>query len=296
MLRTALVAVLMGALLSGCGIRIVKYEFTDDHTVAEKYTSVRVRTGFGKVSIRYVPGLSETKIHRTVQHAKDNKPSGVSYRIEGSTLVLDDCGDHCSISYEVQVPSADITVESPDSGSGDTVIEGVAAVDYKVGSGRFEAYDIAGNVQIDNGSGDITVRDIRGDVKSHGGSGRFEASRVKGSVTADMGSGDIELDQVQGKMLVKTGAGRITGRTLDNDVTADASSGDVDLTFVSARTARVTTGSGDITLRVPAAGGPYKVTGGSRTRDRKIDVPTDPSAKYELKLDAGSGDVRVTAV
>lgn len=295
MLRTALVAVLMGALLSGCGIRIVKYEFTDDHTVAEKYTSVRVRTGSGDVAIRYVPG-TETKIHRKVEHAKDNKPSGVSYRIEGSTLVLDDCGDHCSISYDVQVPSADITVESPDSGSGNVVIEGVAAVDYKVGSGKFEAYNIGGNVQVDNGSGDIYVRDVKGDVKSHDGSGRFGASRVKGSVTADLGSGDIELDQVQGKMLVKTGSGRITGRTLDNDVTADADSGDVDLNFVSARTVRVNTGSGDITLRVPTTGGPYKVTGGSRSHDRKIDVPTDPSAKYELKLDAGSGSVKVTAV
>ncbi|MDT7790540.1 MAG: hypothetical protein QOF58_8959 [Pseudonocardiales bacterium] len=295
MLRTALVAVLVGALLSGCGIRIMKYEFIDDHTVAEKYTSVRVRAGSGDVAIRYVQGLNETKIHRRVEHAKDNKPTGVAHRIEGNTLVLDDCGNNCSINYEVQVPSADITVESPDSGSGDAVIEGVAAVDYKVGSGKFEAFDIGGNVQIDNGSGDIYVRDVKGDVKAHSGSGRFEASRVKGSVTAELGSGDIELDQVQGKMLVHTGTGRITGTTLDNDVTATADSGDVELTFVSARTVRADSGSGDITLRVPGSG-PYKVTGDSGSGRRKIDVPTDPSATNELKLDAGSGDIKVTAV
>ncbi|MEV6240660.1 DUF4097 family beta strand repeat-containing protein [Lentzea sp. NPDC051838] len=296
MLRTALVAVLMGALLSGCGIRIMKYEFTDDHTVAEKYTSVRVRTGSGDVAIRYVQGISETKIHRRVEHAKDNKPAGVAHRIEGTALVLGDCGNNCSINYDVQVPYADITVESPDNGSGDAVIEGVAAVDYKIGSGKFEAFNIAGNVQVDNGSGNVYVRDIKGDVKAHSGSGKFEASRVKGSVTADLGSGDIDLDQVEGKMLLHTGSGNITGTTLDNDVTASADSGDVEMTFVSARTVRADSGSGDITLRVPGAGGPYKVTGDTGSGDRKIDVPTDPAAKFELKLDAGSGNIKVTAV
>jgi DUF4097 and DUF4098 domain-containing protein YvlB len=296
MLRTALVAVLMGALLSGCGIRIQKYEFTDDFAVAEKYTSVRVRTGSGNVAIRYVQGSTETKIHRRVEHAKNNKPAGATHRIEGSTLVLDDCGNHCSANYEVQVPFADITVESPDNGSGDATIEGVAAIDYKIGSGKFEAINIAGNVQVDNGSGDIYLQDVRGDVRAHGGSGTFEASRIKGSVTADLGSGNIVLDQVQGKMLVNTGSGNIVGRGLDNDVTADASSGDVDMTFVSARSVRLDSGSGDITVRMPAAGGPYKVTGGSENHDRRIEVPTDPAAKYELKLTAGSGDVTVLAV
>ncbi|MEU0877634.1 DUF4097 family beta strand repeat-containing protein [Lentzea sp. NPDC005914] len=296
MLRTALVAVLMGALLSGCGIRIMKYEFTDDHTVAEKFTSVQVRTGSGDVAIRYVPGSNETKIHRTVEHAKDNKPSGVSHRIEGSALVLGDCGNNCSINYEVQVPWADITIAGPDVGSGNAVFEGLAAVDYHIGSGKFEARDIAGNVQVSSGSGDISVRDISGDVKGHGGSGKFEAFRVKGSVTTDLGSGNITMDQVQGKVLVTTGSGRINGTALDNDVTANADSGDVELTFASAHTARVNTGSGDITLRVPGSGGPYKVTGDLGNDNRKIDVPTDPAAKFELRLSADSGDVKVLAV
>jgi hypothetical protein len=293
MLRTALVAVLMGALLSGCGIRIMKYEFADDHTVANGYTSVRVRAGSGNVAIRHVQGINETKIHRVVKHAKDNKPTSVSHRVEGDTLVLDDCGDNCSIDYQVQVPSADITVQG-DVGSGDAAIEGLKSVDYKTGSGKIEVQDIAGNVQAVSGSGDIYVRDIVGEVKSHTGSGKFEAFRVKGSVTADLGSGNITLDQLSGKVLVTTGSGNIDGRSIDNDVTADASSGNVELTFVTPRTARVNSGSGNITVRVP--GGPYKVTGESGSGDRRISVPTDPAARFELKLDADSGNVKVLAV
>ena len=288
-------ALLVGAVLTACGIRIVKYEFSDDHTVAQAFTSVRVRTGSGDVSIRHVQGLSETKIHRRVGHEKNNRPTGIAHRVEGNTLVLDDCGDDCDINYDVQVPSADITVQG-DVGSGDATIEGLASVDYKASSGKFRAWNIAGNVQITAGSGDIEVRDVTGDVKAIASSGRFTASRVKGGVTADLGSGDIRLDQLQGKTLVTTGSGDINGSALDNDLTAEARSGDVDLNFVSARTVRVDSTSGNLTVRVPASSGPYRVTAESGSGDRRVDVQNDPAAKYELKLTASSGDVKVLAV
>ncbi|NKE55610.1 DUF4097 domain-containing protein [Lentzea sp. PSKA42] len=275
MLRTALVALLVGAVLSACGIRIMKYEFQDDHVVAEKFTSVRARTGSGNVSIRFQQGLTETKIHRRVEHEKNNKPTGLSHRVEGTSLVLDTCGNDCTVNYEILVPSADITLLG-DVGSGDLTAEGLASVEYKTGSGR------------------IVVRDIPGDVKATAGSGDFEATRVGGAVTADLHSGRISLDAVKGKMLVSTSSGDIDGIALDNEVIADASSGRVELTFSSARSVRVDTGSGDVTVRVP--GGPYKVNGSSGNGDRTINVPTDPSASLELRLSTGSGDVKVLGI
>jgi len=277
MMRTALVALLVGAVLTACGIRIVMYEFEDDHVVAETFTSVRVRTGSGNIAIRYQHGLTETKIHRKVEHAKDSRPTGVSHRIEGSALVLETCGSHCTIDYEIAVPSSSITVRGENVGSGDATIEGLAAVDYQARSG------------------DITVRDIAGDVKLSTGSGTFRATAVKGTVTANLGSGDVFLDQLNGKVLVNTRSGDIRGTAIDTDVTADAASGDVDLTFLSARTVRVDTGSGNIILRVPGSS-PYKVAGDTRSGDRRIDVRTDPSAQNELKLTTASGDVKVLSV
>lgn len=276
MLRTALVALLVGAVLTACGIRIVRYAFEDDQVVAEKFTSVRARTGSGNVSIRFQQGLTETKIHRKVGHAKDNRPSGVSHRVEGTALVLDSCGNNCEIDYEVLVPSADITLLG-DVGSGDLTAEGLASVEYKTGSGK------------------ITVRDIKGDVKATTGSGDFDATRIGGAVTADLGSGRISLDAVKGKMLVSTSSGDIEGIALDNEVTAVASSGRVDLTFSSARSVSIDTGSGDVFVKLP--GGPYKISGRlDGDLDRSITVPTDPTASLELKLNIGSGDLRVLGI
>ncbi|WP_434452126.1 DUF4097 family beta strand repeat-containing protein [Lentzea sp. E54] len=280
MMRTALVALLAGTVLTvltGCGIRIMKYEFADDHVVAEKYTSVRVRSDndSGDVTIRYQQGLTETKIHRKVEHTKDNKPSGIAHHVEGTTLVLNGCGNDCEINYEVVVPSADITVVG-DIGSGDTIVEGVAAVEFKTGSGR------------------ITTRDIAGDVKVKTGSGDFTATRIGGTVTADLGSGQIDLDSVKGKVLAVSSSGDIDGTALDNEVIVDAGSGRVDLTLTTARSVRVNSSSGDVTVRVP--GGPYKVTGSTSSGDRRIHVATDPSASLELNLTTGSGEVDVLGV
>lgn len=277
MMRTALVALLAGAVLTvltGCGIRIMKYEFSDDHVVADKFTSVRVRSDndSGNVSIRYQQGLTEAKIHRKVEHNKDNKPSGVAHRVEGSTLVLDGCGRDCEINYEVLVPSADISVVG-DVGSGDTIFEGLASVEFQTGSGK------------------VVARDIAGDVKVKTGSGEFEATRIGGTVTADVDSGRIALNAVKGKVLASTGSGDIEGFALENEVVADAESGRVDLTLSAAKPVRVDTGSGDVTVKVP--GGPYKVTGSSGSGERSINVPTDPASALVLNLTTGSGEVKV---
>ncbi|MDX8029918.1 DUF4097 family beta strand repeat-containing protein [Lentzea sp. BCCO 10_0856] len=279
MMRTALVALLAGAVLTvltGCGIRIMKYEFQDDHVVAEKFTSVKVRgeDGAGDVSIRYQQGLAETQIHRKVEHMKDNKPSGIAHRIEGSTLVLDGCGRNCEINYTVLVPSADISLIG-DTGSGDATIEGLAAVDFRTGSGR------------------IIARDIAGDVKVKAGSGDFEGGRIGGAVTADMGSGRIVLDAIRGKALLGTGSGDINATSMASEVIAKADSGRIELMLSAANSVRANTGSGEVVVRVP--GGPFKIVGSSGSGERAIHVPTDPGASLELNLTTGSGDVQVFA-
>ncbi|MFD4671769.1 DUF4097 domain-containing protein [Lentzea sp. NPDC058450] len=283
MMRTALVALVAGAVLTvsaGCGIRIMKYEFQDDHVVAESFSIVKVRGGdhdndSGDVTIRYQEGLAETKIHRKVEHVKDNKPSGIAHRVEGDALVLDGCGRNCEINYEVLVPSNKIKVQG-NAGSGDAVFEGLAAVDYRTGSGK------------------IQVRDIAGDVRVAAGSGDLEAARIDGALTAEVDSGNVVLDLIKGKAMVVTHSGDIVGTGIDNDLTADASSGNVSLTFLSTRSLRANSGSGDINVRIP--GGPFKVVGETGSGDRWINVPTDPAARNELQLITASGDVRVVGI
>lgn len=270
--RTALVVVTLGAALSACGVQFVHHGFQQDHVVKDSIASVRAQSGSGNVSVRWVDGATETKIHRKVQHPRNRKPEGDSHRMEGNVLVLDDCGNDCSVDYEVAVPTKDVKVLG-DMGSGDVTIEGVASL------------------QLNTGSGNVIVRDLAGVVRVDSGSGDFTAERIGGDVTAKLGSGNATLNDVKGKSTVHSGSGDITGEALDGDVSADANSGNVVLQLASKKAVRAESGSGDITVRLP--GGPYKVVTGSGSGDKHVGVPTDPNASPEINLRAGSGNIVV---
>jgi hypothetical protein len=66
-------------------------------------------------------------------------------------------------------------------------------------------------------------------------------------LTVHSGSGDILLKNVGGKTEATAGSGSITGSGLSGEVIASTGSGDVAVTFVQPGSARLETGSGDIT-------------------------------------------------
>ncbi|GLZ33204.1 hypothetical protein Lesp02_53920 [Lentzea sp. NBRC 105346] len=259
--------------LSACGIRFVEHAFEDDKAVSDKIESVVIQTGSGNVSIRYTEGTTQTTIHRRVTHRRDQKPEGETHKVDGKVLTLNDCGNDCSVDYQVNLPSKEVKVGGT-VGSGDVTVEGLAEVDVNAGSGHVIARHVGGKVRIDASSGDVVVEDAKGDVTAHVGSGHARLQDIKGKTTVDSGSGDI------------------SGSGIDNDVNVIAHSGHVELRMVSKRTVRAETGSGDIILRVPD--GPYKVDTESGSGDKHIDIATDPNATTVLNLRAGSGNITVS--
>lgn len=77
------------------------------------------------------------------------------------------------------------------------------------GSGEVKIAQIHGNVEIDDGSGEIIIRDIQGDVGIDDGSGTVDVSNVTGSVMVDDGSGTIEVSDIGADVKVSDGSGSI---------------------------------------------------------------------------------------
>lgn len=258
--RIGLVAVVVvgaAVALTSC-VQLVHNGFDDQHTVTEQVTEVRLRTGAGNVVVRSREGAAATEIRRRVEHPRSvERPSGVSYRVEGSTLVLDGCGSHCTVDYEVTVPSTDVRITG-ESGSGDVRFEGVAAVEVETGSGNAVVRKVSGPVRIDSGSGDVEVADVTGDFTGRVRSGNATLSDMRGTVTVD------------------------------------SSSGDVDVRMAAATSVRVGTGSGNLQVHVPRAR--YRVEVDTGSGDQEVAVDDDPNAPVELVLHTGSGDVVVRAV
>ncbi|GAA1268557.1 DUF4097 family beta strand repeat-containing protein [Saccharothrix xinjiangensis] len=254
----AAVAVVTAAVALTSCVRLVHHGFEDQHTVTQSITEVRLRNGSGEVVVRSGTGATSTDVRRRLQYPKNaERPSGASHRVEGTTLVLDGCGDRCTVDYEVVVPSADVRVVG-ENDSGDVRFEGVASVEVEVGSGNAEIRDVSGLIRIRNDSGDVSVVDVGGEF------------------TGWVGSGNANLSDMRG------------------EVTVDSNSGDVDVSMTAATSVHAVSGSGNVTVRVPRT--PYRVDVDTGSGEQVVRVPNDPDAPVQLFLRASSGDVEVLAV
>lgn len=85
------------------------------------------------------------------------------------------------------------------------------------GSGETEILNV-GNADVEDGSGDLTIRGVRGDLRVTDGSGSIEIDDVSGSVRIEDGSGEMNIRRVEGSVTVEDGSGSIDIRNVRRDV------------------------------------------------------------------------------
>lgn len=213
--------------------------------------------------------------------------------------------------------SADIVVRVPKG----------ADVGVWLGVGETTIRNVDGNLSIDVASASVTSTGTRGRLSLDTGSGDVRVTDAEGVVVVDAGSGDITLTNVRGESFsVDGGSGNVVGTgvrvrraTFDlgsgdtrlsdvsaEELTVETGSGDVDIGIVSSvRSMLLDSGSGNVTLRVPATfGATLSVDTGSgdldvelpltiTRRSRTSLVGTVGDGKGRVRIDTGSGDVRL---
>ncbi|MEV7326577.1 DUF4097 family beta strand repeat-containing protein [Micromonospora sp. NPDC093244] len=239
-------------LLAGCdnlSFRRLDY----DDTEAVKITTIRMLGGSGDMVVRGTGPAGEARIKRVVRY-QGGEPKA-RYEIKGSELVLDsDCGNRCTVSYEVTVPEG-VTVQG-ESGSGDVDLSKIGKVDLRLGSGDVRIVGATGPVGVETGSGNIEVSEASAAVRLRAGSGDITARRLGGATDAEAGSGNV---------------------TVELDTPAAA---------------RAHASSGDVTLLVPQ--GSYRVRSSTGSGDARVTVADDPAASLVLDGSAGSGNVTIS--
>ena len=110
-------------------------------------------------------------------------------------------GDRPGIGLEVRVPERiGLSVED---GSGAITLRDVrGAIVVDDGSGSISMIGV-GAVEIDDGSGSITVEDAGSDVRIVDGSGSITVRKVAGSVYIDDGSGGIDVSDVDRDLIIE---------------------------------------------------------------------------------------------
>jgi DUF4097 and DUF4098 domain-containing protein YvlB len=249
----------VGALLVVTGAALALWSFadnesTDKHEVSQKISTVDLDSPNADITIKVADvektTIEEKRSYWLVKH-------GDTYKVDGETLRLDgDCGWQCRADFVITVPRG--TKVTGDNGSGDLSLTGVSGVDARSRSGDISVRDVAGDVKLDLTSGDVTIDRLTGKLEIDATSGDIEATHLKGgAVSVKTTSGDLEV-----------------GLDEANDVTAEGTSSDV---------------------RVVAPAGSYNVQTKTHSGDVHNDLGDDPAGSHQIDASTVSGDVDLAA-
>lgn len=123
------------------------------------------------------------------------------------------------------------------------------SVRIKDGSGSIMASDLA-DLEVDDGSGSLDVRNIAGDLRIGDGSGSVNVDGVGGNAWIDDGSGSLIIARVDGNLEIEDGSGEIEVRTVGRDVLiTEDGSGPIDVADVGGNFEVRRDGSGSIAAR-----------------------------------------------
>lgn len=123
------------------------------------------------------------------------------------------------------------------------------ALDIEDGSGNLEIRAIDGNLKLEDGSGDATLAEIAGAVTIEDGSGDLFLADLKGDLEIEDGSGDIDLKDAGGSVEIDDGSGSIAIRGARGPVIVEDGSGDIDIDGVENDVDIEEAGSGGLSIR-----------------------------------------------
>jgi hypothetical protein len=229
---TGVMVVTGGLLLSGCDWGdIDATTVNDQETLDRSISEVRFANDSGDVKITVGDHL---EVRRRVGY-HDTKP-GKTYRVDGDALVLEECEERdCWVDYDVTVPEG-------------TKVSG------HVDSAKVELVGVA-SANVEAESGDVTVRDVAGEVNATAESGNVDLSGIGGAVVAGAESGNVTVHlESAANVIASASSGNVevvvpSGKY---QVKASADSGDVtnDLgNSTSGPTLDLRTDSGNVTIR-----------------------------------------------
>lgn len=218
--------------------------------------ALAIDCGAGSLKVQGREGLERIEIAATLRlsgadeaELRDFRKERVTLKIEkiGSKAVLtariDDsfsldklfASKNAAIDLDVSLPrDLDLDVED---GSGDLAIRDIGGrLDLEDGSGDILVERIAGAAEIEDGSGDMVVSSLGGDLEIEDGSGDLKIEDVGGAIVIEDGSGSIDLREAVGPVAIDDGSGDIVIDGVEKDVTIEeAGSGGLEIRNVKGR-------------------------------------------------------------
>lgn len=231
-MKLSVIAIAAASLLTGCvvyangsggwGDDDLDHERRELSLAAADLREFDIDVGAGSLDVYGEPGRTDIDVIAEIYY-RDKEDIELSLEQDGdeAELIADFSG---SGGWGGNSPHINLTVYMPEAmmldvndGSGSITIQNIKGnVDVEDGSGSLEVSEIVGNVDIDDGSGSIEVSNIDGNVMVDDGSGSMHIKEVTGKVTIDDGSGSINVKNVGGLNIIDGGSGGVTTKNVGN--------------------------------------------------------------------------------
>jgi hypothetical protein len=273
-----------------------------EKTVNKNFKNIRIirlNTSSGDVILRK---SNSTDVDLNLRYSYDEDEFKPTIDESNGTLTIKEefsRGNHSgSSSWELTVPN-DARVNL-NTGSGNLTMDGVnAEVKTNLGSGDIELTSVKGKLDFNTGSGNIELTDTNGDVSLNTGSGNIQASKSSGDFSFNAGSGNIRLKEIKGDLSMNTGSGDINATSIIINGSSKFNTGSGNATVSLAgdldHDISVNSGSGDATLDFNGSPISGEVIMTANERNGNIVAPFKFDKEETIKENNSSARIQKTA-
>jgi len=248
-MKTGILSIAAATLLSGCVIYVgnghaddLQYEDRQLSLSAASLKQLVADTGAGKLEIIGEEGRDTIDLQASIYYY-DSEDIRLSLISRGNDAVLE--AGFANSFYNGNSPYIDLVVKVPAR----------LALTLDDGSGDIEIRSLTGDLNIEDGSGDLRVSGGN-NANVVDGSGELYISQLSGNLVLEDGSGDVQIRNVQGAVTIEDGSGDVVISNIGGVVTIDDGSGDINIDGAGGLTI-VDSGSGG--LKINAINGPVKI-------------------------------------
>jgi len=225
-----LTAVGVALALTGCvtvNASSLDYKETKNLTLSSANISqLKIDAGAGYLKITGDNSIDKIEVKAIIEAVDEEFKLSLKQKGDHAMLIAD-ANPNNYFSKGFHSPKIDLIVKVPShlslkvhDGSGEMTIHNIKKdVNIDDGSGSIDISDIGGNLEIDDGSGNMTISNVTGNIIIDDGSGSLEIEKVGGTLNIEDGSGGMDIVDVAGLVTIDDGSGSINLKRLQNGVT-----------------------------------------------------------------------------
>lgn len=200
--------------------------------------SIEVRAEAGSLRIEGRSGITQVQVRGTARASQKNRLADIKLIAErrGDVVYIkadmpeDRNNSFWNLGRDDWNMQLDLVIEVPqnialdvEDGSGEAFFSNVGPMKLTDGSGEISIIGVKGDLEVEDGSGSMTIENVEGRVRVSDGSGEIRAKNIVGDFIVDEdGSGSIDVAGVGGSMRVEEdGSGGIDVERVAGDFTVD---------------------------------------------------------------------------